>query len=162
MPAMPYNGTAYWIGFHREHGLLLYDPGVPECLGVSDVYLFDVSHAEFRAFPRDVVGSARRQEPWSSVDQHRLKDMSSQVRWYDERREAHRARLRRQFPDVRSPGRTPASEGEPPGEEPRYRTVDDPLPDLRPAPYVANDRGDWRRMRGRQWGDAVRRARGED
>ena len=72
MPAMPYNGTAYWIGFHQAYGLLLYDPGAPDCLGVSDVYLFDVSRAAFRALPRDVVGSALRQEPWSSVDEHRV------------------------------------------------------------------------------------------
>ena len=55
MPAMPYNGTAYWIGFHQAYGLLLYDPGAPDCLGISDVYLSDVNRAAFRALPRDVV-----------------------------------------------------------------------------------------------------------
>ena len=97
---MPYNGTAYWIGFHQAYGFLLYDPGAPDCLGVSDVYLFDVSRAAFRVFPRDVVGSTRRQELWSSVDAHRRKDMFRQVRWYDERKEVHRALLVRQLPGL--------------------------------------------------------------
>ncbi len=162
MPAMPYNGTDYWIGFHQVYGLLLYDPGAPACLGDSYVHLFDVSRAAFEVFPRDVVGRKRVQELWSAVDPHRRKDMSRQVQGYDERKEHHRARLRRQLRDLRSSGCTPASDGESPEEEPRYRHANDPLPDLRPVPYVENDRGDWRRMRGRQWRDAVRRARGED
>lgn len=102
MPKMPYNGTAYWIGFHREYGLLLYAPGAPDSLGVSHVYLFDVSRAAFRAFPRSVAGSTCRQEPWSGVDEHRRKDMARQVGWYNERKEVHRALLWRQLQSLQS------------------------------------------------------------
>ena len=54
-------------------------------------------------------------------------------------------------------GSSPAST-----ESPRYRTVADPPPTIGPIHNVPNDRKDWKRMRGRQWGDAMRRARGDD
>lgn len=94
MPKMPYNGTEYWIGFHREYGLLLYDPGGPQAGSLHHVYLFDLSSAVFRPFVRDAVGSTRRHEPWLRVDEHRTKEMSRHVRWYDERKDEYRAFLR--------------------------------------------------------------------
>lgn len=35
-------------------------------------------------------------------------------------------------------------------------------PTTGPVHHVPNDRKDWKRMRGRQWGDAMRRGRGDD
>lgn len=50
----------------------------------------------------------------------------------------------------------PRGGARPTKETPRYRTVADLSPTLGPADNVRNDRDDWKRMRARQWGDAMR------
>lgn len=58
--------------------------------------------------------------------------------------------------------RAPTGSSRAPKGRPRYRTVADPPPTPGPVHNVPNDREDWKRMRGRQWGDAMRRARSDD
>jgi len=47
-------------------------------------------------------------------------------------------------------------------KRPRYRTIDDPPPNFEPLRQLPNDREDWKSMRRRQFGDTVRRSRGDD
>ena len=97
MRKLLYNDKDYWIGHHRQLGLLIYDPEAQGVggVGVDRVRLFKVDQQEARTFIKDII---RTMEQWSSDEEH-LPSMQRAVTEYAEARarlrETHCYRCRR-------------------------------------------------------------------
>ena len=84
--SMPHGGVRYWIGHHRESGLLIFDPHAQREVETGKVRLFSVTDHESRLFMLDM---ARTRSLWSSPDSH-VEEMRKAVAEYGRARERQR------------------------------------------------------------------------
>ena len=93
MRKLLYNDKDYWIGHHRQLGLLIYDPEA-QGVGADRVRLFKVDQQEARTFIKDYPD----EQQWSSDEEH-LPSIQRAVTEYAEARarlrETHCYRCRR-------------------------------------------------------------------
>jgi len=80
--SMPHGGVRYWIGHHRELGLLIFDPHAQREVETGKVRLFSVTDREGRPFMLDM---AKTRSLWSSPDSH-VEDMRKAVVEYGRER----------------------------------------------------------------------------
>lgn len=83
---LPYGGVRYWIGHHREMGLLIFDPNAQREVETGKVRLFNVANHQSRLFMLDM---ARTRSLWSSPADH-LEEMRRAVVEYGRARERQR------------------------------------------------------------------------
>jgi hypothetical protein len=83
---VPYGGVRYWIGHHRQMGLLILDPHAQREVETGRVRLFIVADRRSRLFMRDM---ARTRSHWSSPDDH-VEAMRKAVSEYGRARERQR------------------------------------------------------------------------
>ena len=84
--SMRHGEVAYWIGHHRELGLLIFDPHAQREVDSGRVRLFSVADHESRLFMADL---ARTRSLWSSPDSH-VEEMRKAVAEYGRARERQR------------------------------------------------------------------------
>ena len=84
--SMPHGGVRYWIGHHRELGLLIFDPHAQREVETGKVRLFSVTDRESRLFMLDM---ARTRSLWSSPESH-VEEMRKAVVEYGRARERQR------------------------------------------------------------------------
>ena len=84
--SMRHGGVRYWIGYHRELGLLIFDPNAQREVETGKVRLFSVTDHESRLF---MVDMARARSLWSSPDSH-VEEMRKAVAEYGLARERQR------------------------------------------------------------------------
>ena len=83
---MRHGGVRYWIGHHRQLGLLIFDPHAQREVETGKVRLFSVPEHESRLF---MLNMARTRPLWSSPDDH-LEEMRRAVIEYGRARERQR------------------------------------------------------------------------
>ena len=83
---MRHGGVRYWIGHHRQLGLLIFDPHAQREVETGKVRLFSVTEHESRLF---MLNMARTRPLWSSPDDH-LEEMRKAVIEYGRARERQR------------------------------------------------------------------------
>ena len=84
--SMLHGGIRYWIGHHRELGLLIFDPHAQREVETGKVRLFSVTEHESRLFMLDM---ARTRSLWSSPADH-VEEMRKAVAEYGRARERQR------------------------------------------------------------------------
>ena len=81
-----HGGVRYWIGHHRQMGLLIFDPHAQREVDAGRVRLFSVTDHESRLF---VLEMARTRSLWSSPGDH-IEEMRKAVTEYGRARERQR------------------------------------------------------------------------